>query len=120
MYKRYPHEFKHFAIALNRRRVGTQIIAQALGCSTKTVWKWIVNYRGKLGRHHWVRKRAGGYVEIRFRGKIKHFGRSMIEHRWLVNNIKECFMRLVRWIYYRDVLGGELDMQACMDGEEPP
>jgi hypothetical protein len=119
---RYPSEFKSFSVILNRRYlVRSYEIAEALGCSTRTVWKWIVSAREnrKLSRKGWRRRylnAVGGYVEPHVRGKIKPWGRP---HAGSTELIREAYRRLLRWIWFRRN-GGFLDLEACARGEEPP
>ena len=125
MMVRYPAEFKPFAYHLHRRGFKIQVISEAIGASTRTVWRWILEIRGsKLSMKGWQRKRPQRwgyrYMAPHLRGKIKLFGRLPYEHQSLVARAKEAFMRLLRWLYFRDKLGGYLDLEACLRGEEPP
>jgi len=110
---RYPLEFKYLSYKLNQKGVGTHVIAKTIGCSSKTVWNWVVAFRGgkKLTRKGWARRRGDLLSQRWFReGKIK----------FTVRAIGECFQRLVRWMFFRDYQGGWLDWDAILAGEEPP
>jgi hypothetical protein len=120
----YPVEFKSFAYLLNKRGFGIHVLAEAIGASTRTVHKWVVEIRGSLkGMSGWVRKRKQrmgySYIAPHLRGKIKLWGRLPHEHSFMVAKARECFQRLLRWIYFRDH-HGYLDLYACLRGEEPP
>jgi len=122
---RYPVEFKPFSYQLHRRGFPIHVIAEAIGASTRTVHRWIVEIRrAKLTMKGWVRKRPSrtgfNYLAPHLRGKIKLWGRLPWEHTHLVQSAKQCFQRLLRWIYFRDHLNGYLDLEACLKGEEPP
>jgi hypothetical protein len=124
---RYPPEFKSFAFTLRSRyRIPVHIIAGALGCSTRTVWKWIVACRDgqKLSRRGWRRKYAnmyGALIEPALRRvvKIKPWGKHPAHVQHTIEMVREAFRRLLRWIHFRDS-GGYLDLIACAEGEEPP
>jgi hypothetical protein len=126
-YTRYPPEFKSFGFLLRYRySIPVYITAEALGCSTRTVWKWIVGCRGgmKISRRGWRRRYTnmlGAPVEPHLRRmvKIKPWGRHPAFRQYTVEMVREAFRRLLRWIHFRDS-GGYLDLQACADGDEPP
>jgi len=125
MWVRYPLEFKPFAYHLNRRGYGIHVIAEAIGASTRTVHRWIIEVRGSLkGMRGWRRKLPSrlpcNYIAPHLKGKIKLWGRLPKEHQHLVASVKQAFMRLCRWLYFRDKEGGYLDLEACLRGEEPP
>jgi len=120
MHPIYPSEFKSLSLLLWRRyHVRTHTIAEALGCSRRTVWRWIVHIKGgKLGRRGWQRKfpcsAPFDYTEDHIKARMG----------WWSNHhnpgiVREAFRRLIRWMVYRDS-GGHLDLIACAEGEEPP
>jgi len=118
---RYPSQFKSFAFKLHYIGVPTYVIARALGCSTKTVWKWVVTLRDghKVTRRGWRRKypnRFGVPIEPHLKGKIKAHG---LPRDGTVQRVREAFQRLLRWIHFMEA-GGYLDLEACLRGEEPP
>ena len=107
---RYRKEFKAFAVFLHKNYyVRTYEIAQALGCSTRTVWKWILDYRlgNKLSRKG-KRIRSDKYLKN-------------VKINYRINKIRQAFQNLLLWLNAK-ILHPELELNlfAIAEGERPP
>jgi len=130
-FKRYdnrfsnPSEIRALTSALYARGFRIHEIARAWEISTRTVWLTLVRAQGvtKLGKNrsparrplspdiHLEKRVVGSWWErkvktIRFSKHRLHFLRAVLA-------------LLLRWISFRRA-GGYLDLQAVLEGEEPP
>lgn len=107
---RYRKEYKTFAIFLyNSYMVRIHDLAKALGCSTRTVWKWIISYRdGNKITRKGKRVRTDKYLK-----EVK------INYR--INMIRQAFNNLLEWLNFK-VLHPEIELNlfAIAEGEKPP
>ena len=107
---RYRKEFKTFAIFLHKNyHVRIHEIAQALNCSTRTVWKWIIDYR--LGQK--LSRKGKRIRSDRYLRNVK------INYR--INRIRQAFENLVLWLNAK-ILHPQLELNlfAIAEGERPP
>jgi len=93
---------KAFSIKLYKKGYRTHEIAQALGVSTRTIWKAIKKYRNdqKLGRHHWIRRTPKYW-------RLKSVKIKRIQH------IQKLFYNLLDWLQNSQIL----DLDAIVRGD---
>jgi len=107
---RYRKEFKSFAIFLHKNYyVRTYEIAEALNCSTRTVWKWILNHRlGQKLTRKGKRIRSDKYLKD-------------VKINYRINKVKQAFQNLVEWLNVKTIHPElELSLYHIAEGERPP
>jgi hypothetical protein len=102
MPKQYYCYVKALWIKLYKKGYRTYEIAEALGVSTRTIWKTIRKSRNNkfLGRHHWIRRTPKFW---RLKGvKIKR-----------IQHIQKLFFNLLDWLQNAQIL----DLDAILQGK---
>ncbi|MEM2772543.1 MAG: helix-turn-helix domain-containing protein [Candidatus Pacearchaeota archaeon] len=98
----YKPEFKIISWKLYQKGFKTYEIANALGTSTRTVWKWILKHRNnrKISRKGW-RRRWGNNRRLTS-VKIKR-----------IQYIQRVFFNLMDWLQNAEIL----DFDAIVEGK---
>ena len=105
--RRYIPEFKALVLKLYKHGYRIHTIERAYkfvageGLSRRTIWNWIRN--------------------VKIKGIYPYFSKNVwdINTRASALHVAGVILRFLRWLRYK-ARGGLLDLDACLQGEEPP